>query len=232
MSPRGSTILPGIQHTRFWRRAVSVIVVSLLASSSVARAASIPIPVSYTTNVSAGFLPQPSHPTIGYVYALQFGTTALSPDLNVFVSPPTNPPKTINVVASMSDVSWAGGNADPVHIDAYVSQANYAEVAGYLKQKSPSATLRFSFAVLGYDVLSGQYEPMFSIASGATITTSAVLSGGIPEVSTSPVPVPVTDGTDVKVYKLSFYAAAPPTLQTLIYRPSFLIGGLARPWGT
>jgi hypothetical protein len=115
--------------------------------------------------------------------------------------------KTLKVVGVLEKVEWDGSVGGPLKMTAYVSQEN----ATHLKAAQQS-TLKTSmiqslgFWVAGYDQETKSWFEQFYPLSAQTVT--GVITGkDNPELNVDLTPVPVKDGIDVNVYKVSISVA-------------------------
>jgi hypothetical protein len=110
------------------------------------------VPFGFECDKDYGFMPDPNaHPRVGYVTAFAgLGLPqALSADLTV-TSPLTG--ARTPVFGVIETLEWAGGAADPLKIDMYVSQENATQLKAL--QQSTLTTTKVSaldYIVLDYD---------------------------------------------------------------------------------
>jgi len=174
------------------------------------------VPVVFECSVSSGFLMDPDeHQRIGWVTKLDgFGlpTGGLRADLQVSdpLAAGNGGPLAVPVAGVIEKFSWAGGTGDPLQLDFYVSQENAFQI------KALQQTTLKNTAVKALDFLIADYDQ----ASKAWFTElipvqplSGTISGkGVPQLNVDLTPVPVKDGIDVNVYKVSI-AIAPQAHQ-------------------
>jgi len=169
------------------------------------------------------------HKRVGYVTDLQIETYTLFKDLKVslpynskdrkYTQMTVTPapavkgagkgklPDVANVSGVIEKIEWEGAVGSPIKIDFYVSQENSAQLKT-AQQAVLSNTMvkNLGFWVADYDQEAKQwYEAAFPI-SMATIT--GIITGKEnPELNVDLTPIPVKDGIDVMVYKVSIAVA-------------------------
>lgn len=159
---------------------------------------------------------------IGYIVSLAIGTTTLRPDLSV--KDPTSGTST-QVVAVLSQVSWAGGQSDSVKFVGQVSTANKQTLLLLLHQALSNTQTQIGFKVFTYDPVAKKYYKSFFPATDATlkglIATSSQLT-----ISSSP-------GSEVQSpanFQISVAVVPQPIAQTI----QFATGAsaqVAKRWG-
>ena len=193
------------------------------------------VPVVFECSVSSGFLMDPDeHQRIGWVTKLDgFGlpTGGLRADLQVSdpLAAGNGGPLAVPVAGVIEKFSWAGGTGDPLQLDFYVSQENAFQVKA-LQQ----ATLK-STAVKVLDFLIADYDQEAKAWFTALIPgqpLSGIITGkGNPQLNVDLTPVPVKDGIDVNVYKVSIAIAPPPHQVYALKLASGSTRTVAKSWG-
>ena len=200
------------------------------------------VPFEFSCDREYGFLADPNvHKRLGYLVGLEgLGLAkALAADLRAitpfdasfvpgyktlaYSAPRANAPSgTAKVVGVIANFSWAGGVGDPIEIDFYVSQDNALRIKA-LQQTALKTTAVKSLAwwMADYDQEAKKwFEQAYPVA--ATGAVSGVLAGREnPRLNVDLTPVPVKDGIDVKVYKVSIAVAPAANLtQSLCFANS------------
>ena len=161
---------------------------------------------NYACDLAYGFIQNPNeHQRVGYVteFAGLGLPQALKADLTV-----TNPQTAANVtvVGVIQEFEWNGGVADPLQIQLYVSQENAVQLN--VLQKSVLTTTEVSalnYLIIDYDP---EAKRWFTQAAPVQPPLSGIVPGGSnPELNVDLTPVPVTEGVDVNVYKVSVQVA-------------------------
>jgi hypothetical protein len=161
------------------------------------------------------------HNRVGYL--TDFGGLGLSVPLakDLTVSLPYNNPvptytpivpvgNTVHVVAVLEQFEWNGGVGDPLNLSFYVSQENATQIKT-LQQSTlkTNQITAFGFWIANYDQETKQWFEQTYPQNPAK--PSGLLKSGSLTVDLTP--VPVKEGIDVTVYKVSF-AITPPANQT------------------
>jgi hypothetical protein len=161
---------------------------------------------NYACDMTYGFIPDPNeHQRVGYVTAFAgLGLPqALNADLTV-INPQTG--AKITVVGVMAQFEWNGGVSDPLQINMYVSQENAAQLK--LLQQSTLKTTTVSalnYLIINYDQVAKQW---FTQAAPAQPPLSGMVPGGSnPDLNVDMTPVPVQQGINEDVYKVSVQIA-------------------------
>ena len=193
------------------------------------------VPVVFECSVSSGFLMDPDeHQRIGWVTKLDgFGLPVGGLRADLQVSDPlaagNGGPLAVPVAGVIEKFSWAGGTGDPLQLDFYVSQENAFQVKAVQQ-----ATLK-STAVKVLDFLIADYDQEAKAWFTALIPgqpLSGIITGkGNPQLNVDLTPVPVKDGIDVNVYKVSIAIAPPPHQVYALKLASGPTRTVAKSWG-
>jgi hypothetical protein len=160
------------------------------------------VPFNFACDKDYGFVPDPNaHQRVGYVTALAgLGLPrALNADLTV-----TNPLTGARtpVVGVIENLQWEGGAGDPLKIDMYVSQENATQLKEL--QQSALATTKVSaldYLIADYDQETKQW---FTQSAPERQPLSGIVAGKEnPELNVDLTPVPVKEGIDLNVFKIS-----------------------------
>jgi hypothetical protein len=165
------------------------------------------VAVGLECSVSSGFVMDPNeHQRIGWVTKLDgFGLPAGGLKADLQVSDPltagNGKPTVVPVVGVLEKFSWAGGTADPLHLDFYVSQQNAAQI------KALQQTVLKDTAVKVLDLLVVDYDQeakaWFTELIPGQPLSGSIAGQGNPQLDVDLTPVPVKDGIDVYVYKVT-----------------------------
>jgi hypothetical protein len=166
------------------------------------------VPVDFACNVSSGFLMDPNqHQRIGWVAKLDgFGLPVggLKADLQVSdprAAAPGKPMVTEAVAGVLETFSWAGGAADPLQFDFYVSQQNAAQLKALQQTVLKNTAVKvLDFIVIDYDP---QAKAWFTELAPAQPLTGAIAGQGNPQLNVDLTGTPAKDGIDIVVYKVS-----------------------------
>jgi hypothetical protein len=164
------------------------------------------VPVDLECSVSSGFVMDPNeHQRIGWVTKLDgFGLPAGGLTADLQVSDPlaagNGKPMVVPVVGVLEKFSWAGGAADPLQFDFYVSQENATQIKALQQTALKNTAVKvMDFIVIDYDPAAKAWftELIPGQPLGGTITRK-----GNPQLNVDLTPVPAKDGIDVNVYKV------------------------------
>lgn len=187
-------------------------------------------PFAYECVKESGFLMDPNeHKRVGYVTDFKVCDYTMAKDLkvslpynskerkytNMQVTPGPKPaapakgnlPDIANIVGVIEKLEWEGAVGSAIKIDFYVSQ----ESSTQLKTAQQSVLMntkvqQLGFWVADYDQEAKQwYEAAFPI--GDMIITGIITGKENPEMNVDLTPIPVKDGIDVMVYKVSIAVA-------------------------
>ena len=180
------------------------------------------VPFVYECNKEAGFVMDPNEQKrIGYITALNGFKLAATLPADLQVSVPFNsganptfsglqytpksdtiPVGVAKVVGVIEKFEWNGGIGDPIKLEFYVSQENATQIKA-LQQQSLQTTKVDALAwwLADYDQeVKKWFEQAYPI--GGSIT--GIITGKEnPELDVDLNPVPVKDGIDVNVYKVT-----------------------------
>ena len=165
------------------------------------------VPVELECSVSSGFVMDPNeHQRIGWLTKLDgFGlpTGGLQADLQVSdpLAAGNGKPMVVPVAGVLEKLSWAGGAADPLHLDFYVSQQNAAQIKA-LQQTALKNTAVKVLDLLVVDYDQGAKAWFTELIPGQPLS-GTIAGQGNPQLNVDLTPVPVKDGIDVNVYKVS-----------------------------
>jgi hypothetical protein len=188
------------------------------------------IPYNYACDVTAGFVQDPNEqPRVGYVTAFAgLGLPqALKADLTII-----DPRSVANmtVVGVIAQFEWNGGVGNPLEIEMYVSQENAAQLKtlqlSTLKTTTVSA---LNYLILDYDQ---EVKRWFTQAAPAEPPLSGILAGGSnPELNVDMTSVPVKDGIDVYVYKVTVQIAPAANKAYVLAFANSANTPVAKAWG-
>ena len=107
--------------------------------------------IEFTCNVAAGFaMPSAQHPQVGWVTALNgFGLASGTVKNDLTVTNPLTGSHT-PVVGVLSQFSWAGGSADPLQLQFFVSQENALQLRAAMQGPAARAVSALNFNVVSY----------------------------------------------------------------------------------
>jgi hypothetical protein len=187
------------------------------------------IPFNYACDLTAGFVQDPNeHQRVGYVTAFAgLGLPeALKADLTI-ANPQIEPE--ITMVGVIAQFEWNGGVGDPLEIQMYVSQENAAQLK-MLQQatlKTPTVSA-LNYLILDYDP---ELKRWFTQAAPQQPPLSGTVPGGQnPELNVDVTPVPVKDGIDVYVYKVTVQIA-PAANKASVLTFANATTPMAKAWG-
>jgi hypothetical protein len=166
------------------------------------------IAYNYACEFTAGFVQVPSEEQrVGYVTAFEgLGLSqALKADLTI-IDPQTV--ANVTVVGVIEQFEWNGGVGNPLEIQMYVSQENAVQLKTLQQatQKTTSVSA-LNYLILDYDQ---EVKRWFTQAAPAQPPLSGIVAGGSnPELNVDMTSVPVKDGIDVYVYKVTVQIAPP-----------------------
>lgn len=165
------------------------------------------VPVDFECDVSSGFLMDPNeHQRIGWVTKLDgFGLPAGALKADLQVSDPlaavNGKPAVVPVVGVLEKFSWAGGTADSLQFDFYVSQENAAQINALQQTALKNTAVKvLDFIVIDYDP--GAKAWFTELIPGQPLS-GTIAGQGNPQLNVDLTPVQVKDGIDVNVYKVS-----------------------------
>ena len=174
------------------------------------------VPVVFECSVSSGFLMDPDeHQRIGWVTKLDgFGlpTGGLRADLQVSdpLAAGNGEPLAVPVAGVIEKFSWAGGTGDPLQLDFYVSQENAFQIKALQQTTLKNTAVKaLDFLITDYDQES---KAWFTELIPVQPLSGTISGKGVPQLNVDLTPVPVKDGIDVNVYKVSI-AIAPQAHQ-------------------
>lgn len=157
---------------------------------------------------------------VGYVTALTIGGTALPADLPV-AGPGTTPGAVVGVLAALT---WNGGVADPLVLDARVSAATRTALAG----AASGGAVRLSYQVWMVDARTG--GPFKGHTTD--VTAEGTLVDG--RLTATPVTEPEPDATigEPAVYPARFVVGPAPNQQQTLLVATSAATKVTKPWGT
>lgn len=112
---------------------------------------------------------------VGHLVSLNIGTIDLPADF-ALDNPKDTAGDNLTVVGAITDISWEGGYADPVHIQFNVSSANQVVMLGMKHQTLVNTEVVFQFIIYQYDQVASVYYESFW--SNATDMNSLLLKNG------------------------------------------------------
>ena len=131
--------------------------------------------------VSSGFnFAADNQSQIGYITSLTIGSSTLRSDFSV-KDPTTG--TSIQVVAVLSKVSWAGGQSDSISFNGQVSTTNKQTLALLLHQAMSNTQVQIGFKVFTYDPIAKKYYKSFFPATDATLKGLIAKSGTAPQLT-------------------------------------------------
>ena len=174
------------------------------------------VPVVFECSVSAGFVMDPNeHQRIGWVTKLDgFGLPAGGIKTDLQVSDPltagNGKPLFVPVAGVLEKFSWAGGAGDPLELDFYVSQENAFQIKALQQATLKNTAVKvLDFLIADYDQ---EAKAWFTALIPGQPLSGTIAGKGNPQLNVDLTPVPVKDGIDVNVYKISI-AIAPSAHQ-------------------
>jgi hypothetical protein len=174
------------------------------------------VPVVFECSVSSGFVMDPNeHQRIGWVTKLDgFGLPVGGIKADLQVSDPltagNGTPLVVPVAGVIEKFSWAGGAGDPLELDFYVSQENAFQIKALQQTTLKNTAVKvLDFLIADYDQ---ETKAWFTALIPGQPLSGTILGKGVPELNVDLTPVPVKDGIDVNVYKISI-AIAPQAHQ-------------------
>ena len=164
------------------------------------------VPFEFACDMAYGFMPVPNEfQRVGYVTALAGLGLAQALDSDLTVTNPLSGVRT-TVVGVLGQFEWAGGVADPLEIEMYVSQENAAQLK--VLQQYPLKTTKVSalnYLIIDYDP---EAKHWFTQAAPYQPPLSGIVAGNAsPELNVDLTPVVVQEGIDVNVYQVSVQIA-------------------------
>jgi hypothetical protein len=210
------------------------------------------VPYEFDCDKDFGFLPDPNeHKSVGYITSLAGFNDAESfkPDLQVFV--PWNgtgaqpsypglkfaqPPSTsllgkASVVGVIEKFSWPGGAGNPITIDFWVSQEN----ATQLKAIQQSTLITAKVTALAWWICAFDQETKVwyerAYPKNVPAITGTIAGKDNPELNVDLAGVPVKDGIDVNVYKVSFSVQSAANQQYSLHFANSSTMPVVKAWG-
>ena len=174
------------------------------------------VPVVFECSVSSGFVMDPNeHQRIGWVTKLDgFGLPVGGIKTDLQVSDPltagNGKPLVVPVAGVLEKFSWAGGTGDPLQLDFYVSQENAFQIKALQQTTLTNTAVKvLDFLIADYDQ---EAKAWFTALIPGQPLGGTITGKGNPQLNVDLTPVPVKDGIDVNVYKVSI-AIAPQAHQ-------------------
>jgi hypothetical protein len=169
------------------------------------------VPVVFECSVSSGFVMDPDeHQRIGWVTKLDgFGlpTGGIKTDLQVSdpLTAGNGEPLVVPVGGVIEKFSWAGGAGDPLELDFYASQGNAFQIKALQQTTLKNTAVKvLDFLIADYDQES---KAWFTELIPVQPLGGTISGKGNPQLNVDLTPVPVKDGIDVNVYKVSIVIA-------------------------
>ena len=97
---------------------------------------------------------------VGHLVSISIGGQALT--ANITLTKPTDVATTEVVVGAISNISWAGGYADPVYISCNVTTTNQTATAVLTHTKMANTEVLFNFNIYAFDQVNKVYYPCFN----------------------------------------------------------------------
>jgi hypothetical protein len=114
---------------------------------------------------------------VGHVKMLTVAEVELTADISI-TNPMDSTGDKVTVVGPITDISWAGGYADPVHIQFNVSSLNQSKMLT-LKHSTLSKTdVVFQFCIYAFDQVKHVYYEAFWSDDGVDMNALLLKSGG------------------------------------------------------
>jgi hypothetical protein len=208
------------------------------------------VPFVYECDRESGFVLDPnSHKRVGYITKLDgFGLTQpATPDLTVSIpysgqskysgitfTPPhaDNPFQTASVVGVLENFSWAGGAGDAINFDFWCSQENATALKALQQLALKTTTLKeLGWWIINYDQETKQWFEQ-SYPASQTAAISVLIPGkDDPALNIDLNPVPVKDGIDVNVYKVSVSVVPAANQQYSLHFADSAVKPVVKSWG-
>jgi hypothetical protein len=207
------------------------------------------IPFDYDCDRATGFgMTLNSHMRFGYITRLDgFGLTQpATADLTVTVpyngqprysgiafKPPATAgqPRTAAVVGVLESFNWAGGVGDPITVNFWCSQQNAVAIKTTQQAVLKTTVVKaLGWWIAGYDQATKQWFEQSYPVSAPTVTGVIAVKGN-PELNVDLTPVPVADGIDVSVYKVSLSVQSAANQQYVLDFANSPAQLMAKPWG-
>lgn len=96
---------------------------------------------------------------VGHLVACKIGDQKLEADIDV--TDPEDNKKDVTVVGVMTNISWAGGYAQPILIDCQVSNKNKVSIANLTMKSLSNTNLTLKFNIYNYDPADKKYFKCF-----------------------------------------------------------------------
>lgn len=207
------------------------------------------IPFAYECDRATGFgLASNSYLRFGYITRLDgFGLTQpATGDLTVAVPYSGQPkysgitikqpavagqPRTAAVVGVLESFNWPGGVGDPITVNFWCSQQNAAAIKTVQQVTVKTTTVKaLGWWIASYDQATKQwFEQSYPVSAPAV---NGVIAGkDNPELNVDLAPVPVADGIDVMVYKVSLSVQPAANQQFVLEFANSAAQLTAKPWG-
>jgi hypothetical protein len=185
---------------------------------------------NYACDYTAGFVQDPNeHARVGYVteFAGLGLPQALNADLTI-QNPETG--ANMTVVGLIAQFEWNGGVGNPLDIEMYLSQENAFELKTLQQATLKNTTVtELNYLILDYDQ---EVKQWFTQAAPAQPPLSGIVAGGSnPELNVDLTSVPVKDGIDVYVYKVTVQIAPPANKAYALTFANSATTPVAKAWG-
>jgi hypothetical protein len=132
--------------------------------------------LNYYCSVSQGFnFKKDEQMKVGHLNYLKIGDTVVESDFEV--TDPEDITKTKKVVGVMSNIAWAGGYAQPIIVDAQVSNRNKITIYDLTLKSLSNTSVEFSFDTYDYDPAEKKYFKCFH-TDGKILNALTLKSGG------------------------------------------------------
>jgi hypothetical protein len=206
------------------------------------------IPFDYECDRESGFVLDPnSQKRVGYITTLDGLGLAqpVAPDLNVSVpyngqpkytgvtlgNPvPGKPARALSVVGVIEKFSWEGGAGNPIVIDFWCSQGNAVKIRSAQQvELTVTQVNHLGWWIIDYDQEAKVwFEQSFPVPGAIT---GSISGKEAPALNTDLNPVPVKDGIDVNVYKVTISVAPAANQQFALQFANSAAKPLAKSWG-
>ncbi|MEN6330948.1 MAG: hypothetical protein ABFD57_03050 [Smithella sp.] len=112
---------------------------------------------------------------VGHLLTCKIGDQKLEADITV--TDPEDNKKDVSVVGVMTNISWAGGYAQPIIVDCQVSNKNKVSIYDLTLKSLSNTNLTFAFNIYNYDPADKKYFKCFH-TDGKDLNALVLKSGG------------------------------------------------------
>lgn len=139
--------------------------------------------------------------------------------------------RTASVVGVLESFNWAGGAGDPVTVNFWCSPQNAFAIKTAQQAALKSTVVKaLGWWIVNYDQAAKQWFEQSYPVSAPTVTGVIAVKGN-PELNVDLTPVPVADGIDVSVYKVSLSVQPAANQQYVLEFANAPAQLVAKPWG-